>query len=116
MRALLGDGDDTFVLQVRGLVFCTLIPATVTTTVALTRALFRAGDTINTEAGKDDLTLKRAAVFGSTNIDLGEDNDTKVIDSLFAGDALADGGLGDDMLTLLGMNLFSASHEARSFE
>jgi hypothetical protein len=78
-------------------------------------ASFRHIDMIRTNAGEDD--LKRAAILGSTNINLGEDDDAlNVIDSLFGGDALADGGLGDDLLSLLGKNLFLASREARNFE
>jgi hypothetical protein len=117
MRALLGDGDDTFLLKCAALDILQVDSGKGDDTVQLDHVLVIGDTLIRTGAGEDEVTLDWAAILGSTNINLGEDDDAlNVIDSLFGGDALADGGLGDDLLSLLGKNLFLASREARNFE
>ena len=71
---------------------------------------------INTSGGVDKATLERLFILEKTRIDVGEDDDTlTVIDSLFTGDAFADGGPGGDPLTLLGQNHFLAAKKAVRF-
>jgi len=110
-------GSDAVTVQ-SALVLCktTIDTAWDNDTVALSDSVF-GRLMINTDDGEDAVTLDRLFILDKTRIDLGEDDDTlTVTDSIFGDDALADGGLGDDLLTLPGDNLFLAGRKAKGFE
>ncbi len=71
----------------------------------------------DTGCGNDSIQLEDMSVARQTQIALGwGDDDLTVIDSAFGGNAVADGGPGDDLLTLLGENLFYGTKKAKNFE
>ena len=73
--------------------------------------------TADTGCGNDSLLLEDTSVARQTQIALGSgDDDLTVRDSVFGGNGIADGGAGDDLLTLLGGNLFYAAKKAKHFE
>ena len=92
---VLGDGDDT--LGIRGGTLGAL--------------------TIDTGAGMDSVNLALATILGETEIRLGKGDDVlSVVDSVFADDFVADGGLDEDVLSLLGDNMFLAKWRRIRFE
>ena len=67
--------------------------------------------------GMDAVYLASATVRGATEIRLGRGDDVlTVVDSIFAGDAIADGGLDHDVLTLLGDPVFLRKWHRIRFE
>ncbi|HUE71328.1 MAG TPA: hypothetical protein VMP01_10630 [Pirellulaceae bacterium] len=95
LEVLLGDGDDNLVV----------------------RGKYLGALTIDAGAGMDTVTLEAVTILGKTDIRMGEGDDVlSLVDAYFADDIFMDGGLDEDVLTLLGSNAFQRKVRRIRFE